>query len=871
MITYSEIATLQLRRLSRALGLAGDYPRFLECQETLFEPWGEREIPRTPVYPSFIADDHAPYEYSIAFSEGGAIELRILTESQGETPDIGSNHEAALATNRLLAQRFGVDLGRYRQVEDLFCPENPAPPFTIWHACCLRGGHAPDFKLYLNPATRGASHAGEVVGSALERLGMRKPAELLRTTAIPRGPELDQVKYFSLDLAGSAGARVKVYVAHRGITGAELERVVSLSGAHRPGEAATFLRGMTGRDGPFEEKPVITCYSFVEGHDAPLAVTVHLPIALYVDDDATIVGRVSRFMDSYGMRSDAYRAAMEALEPGPLEHSKARQAYTSYRRERSGAMRFTVYLAAKPFELVAGSSAEASLAKGLGTTSTARPSAPPVHAVAAASRTTEAVRKSERPKAPLDVPEDEDFARVAQRRTLAGPYKTKVVERIELKPRAEREAILERASYSPVQLDASDVYIDLVTDSGSGAMSDLQWSALMRGDEAYMRSRSFHAFEESVREVTGFPHVVPTHQGRAAEHIAFELLVEPGQIVLSNTHFDTTRAHVVNRGATPVDLVGEGIFDFATSEPWKGDFDLAKLEAALARHHERVGLVVITVLNNFAGSSPVSMANIRAVKALADRYEKRVFFDACRFAENAHFIKAREPGYEGRSIASIVHEMLSYGEGCWMSAKKDALVNIGGFLATRDPALARRFQEKLVLYEGFYTYGGLARRDLEAIAVGLREGIDEAYLAHRTGLVAYLGERLEEAGVVVSRPIGGSGVFVDVASVYPHLPPDRLPGIALCADLYREGGVRIGAAPFPMKTVSPRTGEIEDRVFQFARFAVPRRVYDRAHMDYVGEIMGRVKEGASSSRGYRIVEMPEVLGHFFAKFAPYDS
>jgi tryptophanase len=461
-----------------------------------------------------------------------------------------------------------------------------------------------------------------------------------------------------------------------------------------------------------------------------------------------------------------------------------------------------------------------------------------------------------------------DFAQELFARTLVEPYRTKVVEKLRLPERAERETLLREAFYSPAYLNASDVYVDLVTDSGSGAMSDQQWAGLMRGDEAYVRSRSFLAFEKAVQDVMGFAHVIPTHQGRAAENIVMELLLKPGNIVLSNTHFDTTRAHVEHRQAIPLDLVGEWLWNFAEPLPFKGNFDLEKLKLALELHHANVPLIIITVLNNFACSSPVSMANIREVRALADRYGIPVFFDACRFAENAYFIKTRESGYESKSIQDIVHEMLSYGDGCWMSAKKDAIVNVGGFICTRDEGFARRCQEKLVLYEGFYTYGGLARRDLEAIAIGLREGIEEDYLAHRTGLVAYLGDAMESAGVVVSKPVGGSGVFVDVEALYPHLSPEKMPGIALFSDLYLEGGVRAGAAPFSMKTISMETRQIHERVFQFARFAVPRRVYSKAHMEFVGQVMARVKLVAKHNRGFRVTEHPPVLGHFFSKFEP---
>jgi tryptophanase len=462
----------------------------------------------------------------------------------------------------------------------------------------------------------------------------------------------------------------------------------------------------------------------------------------------------------------------------------------------------------------------------------------------------------------------DDFASEVSAGVLAEPFRIKAVERVRLPSRREREQILRNAFYSVMYLNSQDVFIDLGTDSGTGAMSDAQWAGLMQGDEAYVRSRSFATFERTVQDVTGYEHVIPTHQGRGAENILMELLVRPDQMVLGNAHFDTTRAHIAHRGAMAIDLVGDSLWRFDDEAPFKGNVDLEKLAMALDRYGARVPFIALTITNNLACSSPVSLENIRAVSALAKQHGIPLYFDACRFAENAYFIKTREPGHRDRSVAEIAREIFSYGDGCWMSAKKDALVNVGGFLALRNQDLARRCQERLVLYEGFPSYGGLARRDLEAIAVGLREGLDEDYLAHRTGLVAHLADLLKrEAGVMVSRPAGGSGVFVDVAAFYPHLRAEQLPGIAFTSDLYLEGGIRVGAIRFHMHTVRP-DGSLAERTFDFARIAIPRRVYTKSHLEYVAKIVGRAKTRAARNPGYRVLEMPPVLGHFFAKFEP---
>ncbi|WP_214107125.1 tryptophanase [Acrocarpospora catenulata] len=448
------------------------------------------------------------------------------------------------------------------------------------------------------------------------------------------------------------------------------------------------------------------------------------------------------------------------------------------------------------------------------------------------------------------------------------PYRTKVVESIRLPSRAEREQLLRDVGYNPFYLKSQDVYIDLLTDSGTGAMSDTQWAALMVGDETYAGSRSYDDFEQTVRDITGYDHIVPVHQGRAGEHLVMQSIARPGGIVLSNTLFDTTRAHVEYRDALPVDLLADIAWDFDEPHPFKGNFDLDKLRAALEHHHGRVSAVVATLVNNLACSSPVSLENMRGVRELADRFGVPVFIDASRFAENAWLVTQREDGQRGRPVADVARDFFALADGCWMSAKKDGLVNIGGFIAVRDDQLADECRQRLVLFEGFPSYGGLAGRDLQALSIGLREALNEDYLRHRVAQIEYLHDGMREIGVPVSTPAGGSGVYVDVARLYPHLNPDDNPGITLIADLYLHGGVRMSAGVFHLTTVDPTSGSLVSRDFSCARLALPRRVYGKAHLDHVIEAMGDVVDGAHESPAYKLVKAPRVLTHFFARFEP---
>ena len=445
----------------------------------------------------------------------------------------------------------------------------------------------------------------------------------------------------------------------------------------------------------------------------------------------------------------------------------------------------------------------------------------------------------------------------------AEPFRIKVVEPLRRSTRAEREAALKRAGYNVFGIPAEKIAIDLLTDSGTSAMSDAQWAGIMMGDESYAGARSFFRFEKAVKNLFGFAHVIPTHQGRAAERILFETILKKGDAVPNNIHFDTTRANVEVRGGVAVDLVKVEAYDPDIDLPFKGDMDTAKLDAYLAKNKGRVPIVMLTVTNNSGGGQPVSMANIKAVSAVCRRHKVPFFFDACRFAENAWFIKRREQGYARKSVASIAREMFSHADGATMSAKKDALVNIGGFIALNDDDLAARLKTTLIIGEGFPTYGGLAGRDLEAIAQGLAEVVEEDYLEYRTEHVAYLGKLLDQAGIPFFKPVGGHAVYLLADRFLPHIPRAEYPGWALTVALYREAGIRaveIGGVMFG--TTDPKTGREVYPELEMVRLAIPRRVYPASHLEAVADALIALYKKRDAVKGFKIVEQTLHLRHF---------
>lgn len=442
---------------------------------------------------------------------------------------------------------------------------------------------------------------------------------------------------------------------------------------------------------------------------------------------------------------------------------------------------------------------------------------------------------------------------------MAEPYRIKSVEAIRLLPRGERGRAIKRAFYNVFNLRSDEVYVDLLTDSGTGAMSDWQWAGVMQGDEAYAGSRNYFNLASVVRKSFGFDQFLPTHQGRGAENVLFSVVVKKGAIIPNNTHFDTTRANIEANGGKALDLPVEEALIPEVERPFKGNMDVEALERLLKKSSSRVPLVMLTITNNSIGGQPVSMENIREVKDLCKKYKKPLFFDACRFAENAYFIKARERGYGGKTTESIVKEMFSYVDGFTMSAKKDGLVNTGGLLVLKDKKLFDECRNRLILVEGFPTYGGLARRDLEAMARGLTEVLRHEYLEHRIGQVAYLGGLLDSYGIPIVKPTGGHAVYVDAGAFLPHIRRADFPGQSLVVELYREGGVR-----------SVELGKVmfKDAKLDLVRLAIPRRVYTDRHMEHVAEAARAVAERKEKMKGMKMTYETPALRHFTAKFRP---
>lgn len=456
------------------------------------------------------------------------------------------------------------------------------------------------------------------------------------------------------------------------------------------------------------------------------------------------------------------------------------------------------------------------------------------------------------------------------RKYIAEPFKIKMVEPIKMTTKEEREVKIANANYNLFSLKADDVYIDLLTDSGTGAMSSKQWAAVMLGDESYSGASSYFKLVDAAKDIFGYKYIQPVHQGRAAEKVLIPLFAETGKYAISNMHFDTTRAHVELTGAKAIDCVVEEALDTVKYAPFKGNMDVDRMEALINEFGpENVGVIIMTVTNNTAGGQPVSMKNMRETYEVAKKYNIPVFIDAARYAENAYFIKTREVGYEDKTIKEIVREMFSYGDMMTMSSKKDAIVNMGGLIGIKDDEeLYDNIKARTISFEGFVSYGGLAGRDLEALAVGLYEGIDYDYLRYRIGQMEYIANRLDEAGIAYQSPVGGHAIFIDAKKLLPHIPYYQFPAQALAIELYKEAGIRSCDIGSYMLDNDPVTGEQRQSELELTRLAVPRRVYTQAHLDVIVDALISIKERASEINGYEITWQPKVLRHFTSKLKP---
>lgn len=834
----------QLARLSEVAGLDPGTP--LDLLTRILGTAGPRPLSEPPGWPSDVADDHTPVEYSLAFNRGEPPTLRILAEALGSPPDPRTNLAAGHRFLDEQARRFGLSTSRLEQVRDLFNTDRPQGEFALWHSLVFRHRRPPEFKVYLNPEVHGVDRAPGLVAEALHRLGLGRSYRNLLDHGV-RPDELgrrDRLTFFALDLHDGPHTRVKLYLSHHGAQVRDVIRAAGAVDGVDGAEIADFCAVAGGRTGPFDGRPLVGSYTFTGDADRPVGYSLYVPIRSYVSDDEEARDRVATLLTRYGFDSAQLDRAIAAVTPRPLRDGVGLIAHVSLRLgpPRPGV---TVYLSAEAYRV-----------------SPPRPRhlrtpGDPLTVPGGRSRPGQHVRYEER------------VVSVHPRVTLP-PYRIKVVEPIPFLTAEQRRQALADAGYNPFNLRADQITIDLLSDSGTGATSAAQEAAAALGDESYAGARSWFRFLDEVRDLTGYPHILPVHQGRAGERVLFGSLLKPGQLCVSNTHFDTTHANVTLAGAEPRDLPCPEAADLDDPAPFKGNIDLVALESLLTGPEAyRVGLVLMTITNNGLGAQPVSMANLEAVRELCRRHRVPFFLDAARFAENAWLVGQREPAYRNWTPRQIAARAFALADGCVVSLKKDGLSAIGGFIGLRDDSLHAACEANLIATEGFSTYGGLAGHDLERLAQGLREVVDPAYLGARAAATARLAQMINDAGVDTVQPPGIHALYLNAGRLLPHLAPHEFPGHSLGCQLYLDGGIRcaelgslyLGRMDEQHRLVSPAP-------FELVRLAIPRRVYTDEHFGYVAAILADIAKDPERVQGYRIVSSPPLLRHFKVRLAP---
>ncbi|MER6155737.1 tryptophanase [Streptomyces sp. NPDC001868] len=843
--TLGGLVTGQLLRLCQVSGLGrADAETYAQVLTDSLGAAADRPLELPPPSRSFLSDDSTPVEFSLSFTPDAPPSVRVLLDPGCAADGLRENGRTGLRVVRSMARRWGFATDQLDALEDLFLPPDPQGPLALWIALELRPGGVPKVKVYLNPSASGATRAVGTLREALDRLGHRHAFDAL--------PPADGYPFFALDLGDWAAPRVKIYATHKELPVAAGGGLCRMESGPDRETSEEFLRTVGGFDDAvgqrpspearFDRRPVLTCHSFTRTTGGPTGFTLHVPVRDYARDDGEALRRAGTVLGRHGLDAGALDRSLAAVTPRRPRDGAGLIAYVALAHERNRPPRVTTYISSEAYEVRPPNI----VPTGPATPASGRQEPTRLYIHGEATRSTSKARIS------------------------MEPYRIKVVEPIALTTREQRVAALERVHYNLFDLRAEEVTIDLLSDSGTGAISAAQLAAGMEGDESYAGSRSFYRFHETVTELTGYKYILPAHQGRAAERILFTTLLEPGGIVLANTHFDTTRANVELSGCQAHDIPCAEARDLDSELPFKGNIDLDRLRTTLeGPDGSRVRVVIMTITNNGGGGQPVSMENLKQTAEICRRHGVPMILDAARFAENAWLVTRHEEAYRGRTPRQVAEEAFRLADGCVMSAKKDGIVHIGGFIGLNDPELAEKCERLLIATEGFATYGGLAGRDLDMMATGLLEVTEPAYLAERAAVASHLADRVRSAGVDILEPPGLHALYLNAGRLLPHIPPHHYPGHALACRLYLEGGIRSAELGSLYLGEEDEDGNpVKSAPYELVRLALPRRVYTRSHYDHVGRTLEGIAKNAESVHGYRIVEQSPILRHFRAKLQP---